>query len=108
MQALILALGEQVQCVGQGVAFRLIGTDQSGEQTRVQLDIGRESHIRHPYLLSRHGRNWYRQGDWLVLAPGIQVCAAGIGNGHARFYVITHSPLRIQRDAFTTSSENAV
>jgi len=106
MQTLILALGEQVQCVGQGVAFRLIGTEHTGEQTRVQLDIGRESHIRHPYLLSRHGRNWYRQGDWLVLAPGIQVCAAGIGRGCARFYVITHSPLRIERSAFTPAKEN--
>jgi len=101
MQTLMLALGEQVQCLGQGVAFRLTGT----EQARIQLDIGREGHPRHPYHLSRHGRNWYRQGDWLVLAPGIQVCAAGIGRGCARFYVITHSPLRIERAAFTASKE---
>jgi len=102
MHTLILTLGEQVQCVGQGVAFRLTGT----EPARIQLDIGREGHTRHPYLLSRNGRNWYRQGDWLVLAPGIQVCAAGIGHGHARFYVITHSPLRIERSALTPAKEN--
>jgi len=104
MQTLMLALSETVQCVGQEVWFRLTGTDT--EPARVQLHIGGKAQPLHPFLRSLHGRRWYRQGDWLVLAPGIQVCAAGIGNGHARFYVITHSPLRIERDAFTPLSEN--
>jgi len=96
MQTLMLALGDAVTCVGQGVAFQLIGT----EPPRIQLDIGREGRTRHPFLLSQQGRRWYQQGDWLVLAPGIQVCAVGVQNDQARFYVITHSPLRIQRTAF--------
>jgi len=105
MQTLMLILSETVQCVGQGVWFRLTGTNT--EPARVQLDVGRDVEKQHPFLLSRHGRNWYRKGDWLVLAPGIQVCAAGIGRGCARFYVITHSPLRIERGAFTPVKENS-